>query len=314
MNLFHPNRLEVDQFSCELEKGVRLICQISEEWESMLDRVVRCGAKYQHKLRVKQGFSSTELRGFEESIKAGLGVKGLGSFQGTIKNQTQKNITFSEETEEEHQLEFQAPACGFYHISLFQRIRHFNFEFSRPKFFGGETKWCSSISKRVPNYHDDSTVEQNDPSCSCPPPDEDFEAKLRRDTVLVLHDKFSLKAACYEKDHILRGRETATPIVHIPALNISLKGPLSRLYWPRFTLWTNHLPDHLVALAHIVSKTVDIEFAAALRESLIDLESMFALTQEQLRNLYPTYFESIERPRPAKPEIVSAEQEFFEAR
>jgi hypothetical protein len=307
MNLFHPNRLETDQFSFELEKGVRVRCQITEEWESVLDRTVKCGAKYQHKLRLKRGFSSSELQSFEESIKASLGVKGLGSFQGTIKNQTQKSITFAEETEEEHQLEFQAPACGFYHISLFQKIRHFNFEFSRPKFFGGETKWGTSLSKRLPNYHDESTIEPNDPSCSCPPPEKDLDGEVQRGTVIVLHKDFSLKTNFREMQNSLGVPGLR---VYLPDLHISLKGPLDRLYWPQFTLWTNRFPKHLIQLANITSETIEFQIAPALSDSLIELESKFGLNHERLRELYPIYFESIEHPRPVDAEVVSAEPDF----
>lgn len=304
MNLFHPNRLETDLFSYEIGKGMRVRCQVAEEWEPVLRRPVRCGAKFQHKLRLKQGCSNSELRSFEETIKAGLGIEGFGSFQGTIKHQAQKSITFTEETEQEHQLEFQAPACGFYHISLFQRIRHFTFEFFRPKFFGGETTWHTSISKRLPEYHDDSTLEPNDPSCNCPPPREDPDLEKNPARILILSDNFSFTTLCHEVPDSMgapAGR------VYIPALSISLRGPLSRLHKLRLTLWTNRFPRHLIQLANITSKTIDFEISPAIQESLIELESRFGLKHQQLRELYPIYFDSIEQPTTRDVEVVSVE-------
>lgn len=143
----------------------KLSCTLSEEWEDVLSRQVRCGASFTKTISKKHGVEKAEVVSLESSLTSSIGI-GLAKLASELKGALQTEVRMTEATETTEQLKFEAPKCGRYSALVYQLHRRWHFQFKDDRFLH-RSSWTKTLSEATPYYHDASKMTTNDPDCGC---------------------------------------------------------------------------------------------------------------------------------------------------
>jgi hypothetical protein len=236
---------EVGDFTLDLFDGrATLSCTVSERWDDLMVKTIKCGDTFKRSLSRRIGVSKAEKDDLESVVKGSLGVSGLASLESGISSKRGVETRFEVVDEVQEEVSFAAPECGIRIIRLQQLQRMFRMTFRDSRAF--KKDWQKAFSERVDRVHDGGSVDKPHPDCGCEPKTRDPSDG----TFIVDMGRLTLRAAFHERDGFL----------YFPDLGARIPSYAARLEYVTVGLKPGMVPRHLLFLAALTDEYVVTRF------------------------------------------------------
>jgi hypothetical protein len=144
-----------------------LQCTVTEAWEPICNRTIRCGAKQSIKITRKIGVRKSDKEVIAGTIEGSIGLAGITQLKSVLTGTRERQLDWSEEKSVEETFEFPAPQCGRYLALVYQLMRTIDLHYQDSRIRTLWASWRATIHESTEDLFDDSKSIKNDDACGC---------------------------------------------------------------------------------------------------------------------------------------------------
>lgn len=264
LELFAGERI-VEECVLSFHSGkATLRCSLRERWADCLIAFLRCGNAQTFRLKRIVGVSKRELTTLENAVKVKLGVDGLASFTGQLKEQATTEVAMQESSEEEQEFRFEAPAKGLLAVLVYQMQRVYYLTYEDNRWGRRNHGFQLTVTEWLRRFFDDSKRHEVDEQCSGGIEGRGSEAGPDVPTGRLRIDfaGFTMSIDCVRTD---RGLE-------VPSLDAFVAPrDLGKILSVPGSFERSIVPDHLLFLANEIGATLRGQFRAPVGAEIMGL-------------------------------------------
>lgn len=176
MAVYFEGRKRIGEFSQSVEDGRgRFDWEVFEEWIDIdQGTTARCGMPGTCVVERSVGVSEKTTKTLKSVIGGTFGVKDVWSVKAELEGAIGREINWNEAVKSTKTVEFEAPKCGRYALTIFRLRRWYYLTYFRKRLFsfGGEKwdpKWTRSFPEDTNTHELMPDIEEIDPHCKCQP-------------------------------------------------------------------------------------------------------------------------------------------------
>ena len=173
MDNYFPGRKKIVESNYSYERGkVSLSCTVFARWKDVDSKTAHCGADGSFKVTATVGLTQTDSEKLKSSVGGSIGIEKVASLKSSLESEIGREISWELAATREDTFSFKAPECGRRTETVYQLMRDYDFVYSRQRLFRNPFTWHTSVPEYVQRFHAVTDIEQFDPRCKCPTPEE----------------------------------------------------------------------------------------------------------------------------------------------